>query len=97
MTKDTLMDTSYTANEIEDTPEVMHKKAMSLEHTLGKMQSYSNYLYGRMKYMQSKGQDVTQIKRKLKDVNNGIYEVFNKAHDAWTKLRVLERSAKGYE
>ena len=70
---------------------VLEKKAKFLEETLENMQNYSDFLYQKIKRLERQGKKPRALRRKLKSVNNGIAEVFDKADILWKDIASNEK------
>lgn len=70
---------------------VLEKKARFLEETLENMQRHSNFLNNKVKKLERNGKKPRALKRKLKSVNKGVNEVFEKADILWKDIARLER------
>ena len=68
----------------------LEKKAMYLEDTLQNMQSYSDFLFRKVKRLERQGKKPRELRRKLKDTNDGVHEVFGKADNIWKQIKEME-------
>ena len=65
----------------------LEKKAIFLEETLEKLISFSDHLFRKIKILEKKKLDTTELKEKRKDVLKGINEVFEKANTIWKDIK----------
>lgn len=60
---------------------------MFLEETLERMQNHSNNLFHKQRSLSAQNKPHEHIKKKLRDLNSGIEEVYEKANSAWNTVR----------
>lgn len=68
----------------------LESKALYLEETLDKMQGFSDSLFKRLKRMKKndpKDPEIPALEVKLKSVNKGVLEVFEKCNIIWKDIQ----------
>ncbi len=72
----------------------LEKKALFLEETLEKMLNHSDYLFKKIKRLERLKKPTGDLREKLKDLNVGATEVYEKANTIWKQIKL---EGKGYE
>jgi hypothetical protein len=71
-------------------PTELESKGIFLEETLEKLQNHSDSLYKKLKRLErnknTPKETLEEIRTKLKSVNDGVWEVYNKANILWRSL-----------
>lgn len=65
----------------------LEKKALFLEETLANMQNHSDNLFKTIKRLESQGKHTGKLRGKLKDINKGIREVYEKCEIIWDDIK----------
>ena len=76
----------------------LESKAIFLETTLEKMQSFSDSLYKKIKRTKKSNPDdpaLVELEEKLKSVNKGLQEVFTKCNIIWNDIKNPKQTTNG--